>query len=142
MALLPKRKPAPTPTRRKAGSAQPIVETPAQPMVESKGSEALPKYHKIGTIPELINRRRRQILVHSVIYYRFNRNIIEDYIFDKWSKELADLQRTYPEVAAEAVFAEEFKDFDGCTGMQFIDHPWGIRKAEYLLAITSRKGGD
>ena len=30
------------------------------------------------SIAELLNRRRRQILVHSVIYYKMNDNLISD----------------------------------------------------------------
>ena len=34
-------------------------------------------------IRELISRRRRQVLVHSVIYYKLNANLIDD---ATWSK--------------------------------------------------------
>ncbi len=37
---------------------------------------------------EWVNRRQRQILVHSFLYYQLNENIIDDFTFDKWSKEL------------------------------------------------------
>jgi hypothetical protein len=37
-------------------------------------------------ITELITRRRRQVLAHSFAYYR------------NWAKELAELQRKYPEI--------------------------------------------
>ena len=48
-------------------------------------------------IIQLINRRRRQVLIHSIIYYRFDENIISDAMWTKWAMELADLQRKYPE---------------------------------------------
>jgi len=64
---------------------------------------------------ELIS-RRRQILLHSFLYYQLNESLIDDYVFDKWSKELADLQLRYPNEAMQAVYAEEFKDFDGSSG--------------------------
>jgi hypothetical protein len=67
-------------------------------------------------IAELITRRRRQILVHSVIYYRWNDNVIDDHTFDLWSKELAELQEKYPDIAAECEWHEAFADFDGSTG--------------------------
>lgn len=89
---------------------------------------------------ELINRRRRQIAVHSVIYYKFDENIISDYDFDKWSRELADLQVAYPEIAKKAVFSEEFADFDGSTGCHLITIPYAINKAEQLLSY--RRGSE
>lgn len=86
---------------------------------------------------ELINRRRRQILVHSCIYYRLNNNLITDKQFDEWAYELVDLQKQYPEIAEQAVFAESFKDFDGSTGFNLpIHHPWVLRKAQQLLSYN------
>lgn len=40
----------------------------------------------------LINRRRRQILVHSFLYYRMNTSIIPDSTYDEWARDLAELQ--------------------------------------------------
>jgi hypothetical protein len=67
-------------------------------------------------IEELINRRRRQILVHSFLYYKLNQSIISDHTFDKWCAELVELQEKYPEIADKCVYAEEFKGFDGSSG--------------------------
>lgn len=67
-------------------------------------------------LAELITRRRRQILVHSVLYYKLNQPTISDHTFDKWSKELAELQSEYPEIAATCEKHDEFKDFDGSSG--------------------------
>lgn len=67
-------------------------------------------------VKDLINRRRRQILIHSYLYYRRAENIIDDYTYDMWSKELADLQEKYPDIAKECVYANDFKDFDGSSG--------------------------
>ena len=46
-------------------------------------------------IRELILRRRRQLLVHSVIYYRFNENLISDQTWSNWAVELEKLQKEY-----------------------------------------------
>ena len=136
MAILPKRNLVPASAARKKAILK-VMESPVQPVIESK-EPVLPK----SDILELINRRRRQVIVHSVIYYYHNRNIISDHTFDMWSRELAELQIKYPDVASEAAFAEEFKDFTGATGMQFIDHPWGRKKAAYLLGLHPSEGGD
>lgn len=91
-------------------------------------------------IEELINRRRRQVLVHSVIYYRMNDNIIDDHTWTKWAMELADLQEKYPDIAKNCCYAEEFEDFDGSSGFNLpLDDPWAIRKARELLEYESRK---
>ena len=95
--------------------------------------------HKSSTsvaIAELINRRRRQILVHSIIYYEFNDNIISDYTWSKWAEELVELQNKYPGTAKSCVFAKEFEDFDGSTGFNLpLDNPWGVNKACQLLKL-------
>jgi NAD-dependent DNA ligase len=64
-------------------------------------------------IASLIRRRRRQILVHSCIYYRLNDNIVPDYQYDAWARELADLHVKYPEIASTVEFADEYADFIG-----------------------------
>ena len=88
---------------------------------------------------ELINRRRRQVLVHSCIYYRFNESLITDHTFDAWARELTELQRQWPEVAGGCVYAEAFKDFDGSTGFDLPLHdPWVMSKAAKLLEYRRR----
>lgn len=69
---------------------------------------------------EIINRRQRQLVVHAIIYYGFNDNIIGDSTYDAWSKELAELMRDYPIEAAQAPLADMFYDFDGSTGFQLV----------------------
>lgn len=69
-------------------------------------------------ICELIKRRRRQIMVHSFIYYRMSETLITDKQFDKLSYELRDLQKEYPNESKNVELYEEFKDWDGTTGFQ------------------------
>lgn len=91
-------------------------------------------------IAELINRRRRQILVHSAIYYRFNDNIIDDHTYDMWSKELAELQSWYPDIAKKCVYAKEYTDFDGSTGFHLpIHNPEIVASAQRLLNYHKRR---
>jgi len=63
---------------------------------------------------DLINRRQRQILVHSFLYYQLSENIISDQTFDAWSKELASLMTS--EEAKLSVYYKDFADFEGSTG--------------------------
>lgn len=57
------------------------------------------KLKKPNVVPDnilaLIKRRRLQLIVHSCIYYRLNNNIIEDFKYDSWARELAKLHKKY-----------------------------------------------
>lgn len=91
------------------------------------------------SIAELLNRRRRQILVHSVIYYKMNDNLISDSTWSRWATELEELQAKYPSIAAKVPYAEEFREFDHSTGMNLpLDDPWAINKARQLLALKRK----
>lgn len=88
-------------------------------------------------ILELINRRRRQILIHSFLYYRMNTSVIPDATFDQWARELAKLQSENPEIAQEGVYADAFADFSGSiTGFNLpLSDPWVMSGAMYILKI-------
>jgi len=81
----------------------------------------------------IVNRLRRNIIVHSVIYYVFNRNLISDSDYDKMCQKLARIHKKYPKLCSQAVFPKAFKNYDPSTGMNFINHKWGNRAAERLL---------
>ena len=85
-------------------------------------------------IAELITRRRRQLLVHSIIYYKMDDNIVSDATWSKWGQELEELQAKYPEIAAKQPYAKEFEGFDHSTGMSLpLNDPWAVNKARQLL---------
>lgn len=67
-------------------------------------------------VRSLITRRRRQILLHSYIYYELNDNLIDDVTWSKWALDLEHLQSIFTEESAAALYYEEFKDFDHSTG--------------------------
>ena len=80
----------------------------------------------------LINQRRRQILVHSVIYYMMDDSMISD---ATWAKELEELQRQYPDIAEQCVYADAFRGFDHSTGFNLPLHDeWANNKARQLLS--------
>ncbi len=94
-------------------------------------------------IKELILRRRRQILVHSVIYYRYNENLISDHTWTKWAVELEALQKKYPKEAESTPWNREFKDFDHSTGYNLpLEDPWANCIARWLLEISTDYRGD
>lgn len=68
-------------------------------------------------VEELIHRRRRQILVHSIIYYKNGESIIPDATFDKWAQELAKLQKDHQQLSESIPYMRyAFADFGGETG--------------------------
>ena len=68
------------------------------------------------SIRELIRRRRRQILIHSCMYYRLGTSIWTDKRYDECSRELVELQAQYPNISKTVEYYEDFKDWDGTTG--------------------------
>lgn len=83
-------------------------------------------------IASKIQQRRYQILVHSLIYYELDTNLVSDNQWAAWATELAELQRQYPDVADKVIFAEAFKEFDGSTGF---DLPY---RDEQIINIAHR----
>lgn len=89
----------------------------------------------MNSIEQKIIQRRKQILVHSIIYYRMDDNIISDQIYDEWSKELKHLQDQHPEV--KGFLYEEFKDWDGGSGYKLPQYSWAVAKAKWLVNYHS-----
>lgn len=88
------------------------------------------------SVRERIRQRRRQMLVHSYIYYELDKSIISDSKWSMWAKELARLQSEYPKESSEVEFSEEFADWDGSTGA-FLNFPGFVRTvAMRLLSIS------
>ena len=63
---------------------------------------------------ELIGRRRRQLAVHSYIYYELNDNLISDHTWQQWANELMDLQAFNPDYTDD--YDQWFENWDGTTG--------------------------
>jgi len=92
-------------------------------------------------IADRIKQLRLSLMVHSIIYYELNDNIISDAEWSKRAKELVELQEQHPDIAETVVFADLYRGFKGDTGFDLAKGAdaaaWG--KAKYLLA-TRRKG--
>jgi hypothetical protein len=94
------------------------------------------------TIHDRIAQRRRQILVHSIIYYRFDDSIISDHKWVGWARELVELQAQYPEIAASCPLAEAFKDFNASTGYDLpLGDPHYGAVARWLLERRNQQYG-
>ena len=79
------------------------------------------------------------MMVHSVIYYKYNDNIISDAEWSRRAKILVGLQNKYPKESRACVYYDLFKDFDGSTGFNLINEPWAIKTARMLLLDKHNK---
>ena len=93
------------------------------------------------TIEELIYRRRQQVWIHSIIYYEFDQNLIDDSTWSKWATELDELQKMYPEESKRAMYYDIFRDFDPSTGHSLpLRDSKMLNKARYLINLANKKG--
>lgn len=69
---------------------------------------------------EKIEYAERYILIHSIIYYEMNNNIISDKKFDKKARSLVKLIEKYPKSSKKSEYYPAFYDFDGSTGFHLI----------------------
>ena len=87
-----------------------------------------------------IQQRRLQLLIHSCIYYEFNDNLVTDQQYDKWSRELVQLQEEHPEESKAVRYYKEFKTFDGSTGFHLPKNSSIKNKAQYLIEMRRDNG--
>ena len=86
---------------------------------------------------ELMQRRIRQILVHSCIYYRFNNNIVPDHVYDGWGRELIQMIEEHPDWLDQLEWGEAFKDYtETASGFNLpYNDPRIVDRANHLLKI-------
>lgn len=89
------------------------------------------------SVEECVKQRRRQILVHSYIYYELNQNIVSDAQWNKWASELVKLQEDNPQIVTD--YQEQFKGWDGSTGAFFEYDTAIISIANHLIAMQTKK---
>ena len=104
------------------------------------------KFAEGMTTKEKIEALERQILVHSMLYYHMDENVISDKRYDKMSRLLASkIEKLGPKKIASTQYGYVFSDFDGTTGFDLIsrltkDDRKRIRQiATYVLRLY-RKG--
>ena len=85
-----------------------------------------------------IKQRRRQMLVHSYIYYELNQNIVSDHKWSEWAKELEQLQKDYPEESRAVEEYEQFKDWNGSSGA-FLKFGENIKTVAKILLENQSK---
>jgi hypothetical protein len=93
----------------------------------------------LQTIAEKIKQRRRQMLVHSYLYYEKDVNIVSDSKWSQWAMELVQLQQSNPDVAKTVEYAELFEDWDGSSGV-FLKYDDAIKAtADRLYALRDKQ---
>jgi hypothetical protein len=92
-------------------------------------------------VSSLIVRRRRQILVHSILYYKYDRPLIADHVYDSWAQELIRLQAEHPEISEAVEYHRDaFGNFTSSTGYDLpLDDERANRVARDLLTYSERK---
>lgn len=78
----------------------------------------------------------RRILVHSIIYYQMDSNVITDGKYDAMSKLLVRLLQGNRDKLENCYYGEVFKDFDGNTGFDLYDKLTPEHQ-QYLTLIAS-----
>ena len=85
-----------------------------------------------------IQQRRYQILVHSLLYYELDVNLVSDARWAEWGQELVQLQAEHPDIASRVIFAEAFKSFDGSTGFNLPFNDTQVINIAYRLLKRER----
>lgn len=79
---------------------------------------------------------QRYITIHSIIYYEFNSNIIDDKKWDAVARQLVRLQKQNKEEAKRSTYWYVFYDFDAATGFHIYDR-LSEKDKKYLSTIAS-----
>lgn len=117
-----------------------LLEMIGEPL--AKIMQLMPDASKEECIKSLILRRRLQVWVHSVIYYKFDANIISDAVWSRWAEDLECLQTMYPELADQVEYADVFRNFDHSTGADLpMDNERINNRAAYLLMMAEKRYG-
>ena len=87
----------------------------------------------IQSCGERIEQLRRQLVVHSCLYYEMTETLISDKDFDDRAYELVELQTKHPHISRAVPYEEKaFREFDGSTGfnLPFRNHQtWALAEA-------------
>jgi len=89
------------------------------------------------TIKEQVLRLRRNMLIHSYVYYKLDTSLVSDDIWQKWANELVDMQKVYGTKFGH--YDEEFEGWDATTGYHLPSDNWVVTKANYLVSICNTK---
>lgn len=89
----------------------------------------------------------RWIIIQSIIYYEFDRNVVDDKTFDANSLQLVHLVDEHGEDFKQSIYYDTMKDFDGSTGFDLFHRlkRFNINEAErlygYAQHVLRQSGG-
>lgn len=93
------------------------------------------------TIRQEILMLRRQMLIHSCLYYELDESIITDHQWQDRANRLARIQTKYKNPKVD-FFDEEFEGWDGSSGYHLpLRHPWVVGKARQILELHRKQHG-
>jgi hypothetical protein len=91
-------------------------------------------------IIERISQRRRNILTHACIYYRFDTNVLNDHEYDNMVNDLKVLQTKFPKLSEQATLHSVFKDWhtqETTSGFDLpINNPKVIERALKVIKLS------
>jgi hypothetical protein len=97
------------------------------------------KFPERFTTVDKLNYLERMVLLHSIIYYDLNENVISDDYYNKLARLLAKKVEKYKDkpVFKKTMYAYVFKDYtDGSTGF-YLAHQLKKKDYEYLKILAT-----
>jgi hypothetical protein len=87
---------------------------------------------------------QKWLIIHSVIYYELDSNLIEDHLYDSNAKQLCKMQKQCPEAARQSKWWYAFRDFEGSgfylyRKLKRMHKMELMRLAEYLVRVFVRR---
>lgn len=93
----------------------------------------------------------RKIIIHSIIYYDYNTNIISDPDYDKLARQLEKLVNENRDKISSCYYYECLKDYTAATGFdlkdrledehrKYLEHLAGMFLAQYNLLAVKNEG--
>lgn len=97
------------------------------------------KFPENWTTVDKLNRLQRMVLLHSIIYYDLNENVITDDYYNKLTRLLAKKVAQYRDkpVFKKTMYGYVFKDYtDGSSGF-YLAHQLKKKDYEYLKILAT-----
>lgn len=88
---------------------------------------------------ERIELLQRWLIVHSIIYYEMDKNVVSDIMFDNNCRQLIEMKNKYKKSYKNSFYYPIMKDFDGSTGFHLSDglKKWDKKHHKYLSTIAT-----
>jgi NAD-dependent DNA ligase len=63
------------------------------------------------SVKQKIEMLEKWLIIHSILYYELNTNIVSDYTFDMNARQLLEYKKQYPDIFKQSKWYYIFKDF-------------------------------